>query len=104
MPENVESEPEPFWVKSKWTVQQLDGQTIEFQLRFPNGDTASGNEPIYARARPLVDDRVHLEFVIEEQVHEWKKRLIVFQLAQKAADCIVLHPDQSIAHFQLVMP
>lgn len=98
------SEPETFWVKSKWTVEQLDGQTIEFQLRFPNGDTASGTEEIHVRARPHLDDRLRIVIVITEQVHLWMKRQIVFELAQKAADCIVLHPDQNVARFQLVMP
>ena len=97
-------EPEPFWVKSKWRANQLNGQTIEFELRFPNGDKASGKDVIHARARPHVDDRIHIEIVITEQVHFWMKRQIVFELAQKAADCIVLHPDQNVARFQLVMP
>ena len=61
-------EPEPFWVKSTWTADQLDRQTIEFQLRFPNGDTAFGKDVIHARARPRIDDRLHIEIVITEQV------------------------------------
>ena len=98
------SEPEPFWVKSKWRANQLNGQTIQFELRFPNGDKASGTDVIHARNRPHLDDRLHIEIVITEQVHLWMKRQIVFELAQKAADHIVLHLDQNIARFQLVMP
>jgi hypothetical protein len=42
-------EPEPFWVKSNWKVDELGKQRIEFPIRLkPSGDIAFGFGEIWA--------------------------------------------------------
>ena len=98
------SEPEPIWVKSKWKVEELDKQRIEFRLRLPTGDIVSGFGEIWARSRSRVDDLLHIEIVVEQPEGRWKRHQTLFPLSQTSADYIALQPDQSIARFQLLMP
>jgi hypothetical protein len=98
-------EPEPVWVKSKWKAEELDKQRIEFLLRLkPGRDIAFGFGEIWARSRPLVDDRVSIEIVIEQPEGDWKVHPTVFRISQRWSEYIALHPDQSVARFQILMP
>ena len=97
-------EPETIWVKSKWKVEELEKQQIEFRLRSSTGDIVSGVGEIWARSRSRVDDLLDIQIVVEQPEGRWKVRQTLFPLSQTSADYIALHPDQKIARFQLVMP
>jgi hypothetical protein len=65
----VKAESEQIWVKSKWTVEELDKQRIEFDLLLKDGGSASGVGEIWAMSRPPIDDleRMPLDFAFYDQ-------------------------------------
>jgi hypothetical protein len=95
--------PEPFWVKTKWTAEELDKQLIEFGLPLKGGGIAAGIAPIVARSRKLVDDLVSISIEIDEPTVLGTRRQILLLLSQKEADRIEEHPDQKIARFYLLL-
>ena len=49
-------------------------------------------------------DLLHIQIVAEQPEGRWKIHQTLFPLSQTSVDYIVLHPDQNVARFQLVMP
>jgi hypothetical protein len=97
------SEPEPNWIPSKWKAEELDKQRVEFRLVGESG-TVSGFGEFWARSRSLVDDLIHVQIVVEQQPEPHRIVQTLFPISEKSAGYIALHPDQSVARFQLLEP
>src|SRR5215472_13993774 len=95
------SEPEPIWVKSKWKVEEINDQTVEFRLVLKSGGTASGFGKFWATSLPPIDDLLSIQIVVEELLAPSKVRQTVFQISQMAAGNIELNPNHDVARFRL---
>src|SRR5437773_500921 len=91
---------EIIWVKSKWTVEDLDHKTVEFRLPFKNG-IVHGLGEFWVRHNP--QGMLAVEVVTDQQGRNWAERVQTrYFLPQIAVDRIDRHPDPSVAAFRLV--
>jgi hypothetical protein len=97
--------PESIWVKSKWKVDELNDQTIEFRLPIDGGIGIScGKGKLQAWSRSRADDSLTVRIEVIQPTGRGPELLqIWFQLGQKCVDRIEPHPDQTVARFQLMM-
>ena len=52
----IKAESEQIWVESKWTVEELDKQRIEFDLLLKDGGSASGVGEIWGHYAAYEDE------------------------------------------------
>jgi hypothetical protein len=94
------SEPsEPIWTKPKWSLADLDHQTVEFRIPLKNQIVHDIGE-FWARPK---GELLSISIVITTQGRNWGERIQShFVLPQTAVDRIELHPDQDVAKFRLM--
>jgi hypothetical protein len=97
--------PALIWVKSKWKVDELNKQLIDFRLPIDGGGgVVYGKGELQAWPRTLVDDLVTVRIEILQPTGRGLEMLQTwFQLGQMCVDRIEPHPDQTVARFQLMM-
>lgn len=96
----AESKKPPVWVKSKWTMEDLDDKTVEFRLRMP-GRKDEGLGKFLVRRNPkgyLAIEICAIASATENEVVE-----IRYYLLQQTADRIEAHPNLGVAKFRLLM-
>ena len=104
-PVSVVKAPESIWIKSKWTVDELNNQLIEFRLPIDRGGgIVYGTGKLQAWSRSRIDDSLTVRIETIQPTGRGPELLqIWFQLGQKCVDRIESHPDQTVARFQLMM-
>ncbi len=89
----------PVWVKSKWQVQELDGQLVEFDLNSPQR-RLSGVGKLAVRENR--DGEMAIDIFIDEPQRDGSITCTRIWLAQNAVDKIELNPNPKPAKFRLV--
>jgi hypothetical protein len=93
------SEPSPIWTKSKWSHDDLDQKTVEFEIPF-KARIVRGIGEFWVMPK---DDLLSIEIVTDQQGRNWAERIQShFSLSQAAVDRIERHPDPNVAEFRLV--
>ena len=91
---------ETIWVKSKWSLEELDRKTVEFRMPIRNG-TIQGIGEFWVRPNP--QGMVAIDIVTDENGRNWAERVQTrYHLPQVAVERIERHPDSSVAPFRLV--
>lgn len=89
---------ETIWTKSPWTMEQLEHQTVEFEI--PDDD-----QWVHGFGKFLVRQNPEGLLAIEIAVDQLKSLAEMFQwrypLPQAGVDAILDHPDREKARFQL---
>jgi hypothetical protein len=88
------------WVKSKWTMEQLSGKTVEFALTVP-GRRDDGTGKFLVRKNPA--DELAIDICAIASATRYEMVEIRYHLYQAAADKIELHPNPKVAQFRLLM-
>ena len=96
-------EPEPIWVKSRWTAEELHGHTIEFQLILKQGEIGAGTGKLLAQSRKLVDDLIAVRILVDEAKGAWRRHQLIIPLPQACVDRIEIHPKEHIARFRVAV-
>lgn len=99
------SEPELIWVKSKWTANQLNGQTLEYQLALKQGGIAYGIGILLVQDREI-DDRIAVQILIEgaAALRQGQYGNLLIPVSEMIVDLIEFHPKQEIAKFRVMTP
>jgi hypothetical protein len=83
------------WIKTNWTVRDLDLKTVEFRTAV-KGKIVASKGRFWVRESPK--GLLAIEIVYPTRT---EPKQIRFVLNQEAANKITLHPDQSVAAFIL---
>lgn len=90
----------PVWVRSKWTMKELDGKTVEFSLIAP-GEQHKGTGKFLVRQNP--DGKLSIEICATLRATLAEVTEIRYNLHQLVADLLKVHPDPNKAQFLLLM-
>ncbi|MGA2659523.1 MAG: hypothetical protein ABSH34_18620 [Verrucomicrobiota bacterium] len=101
---NAEDTPNPnadddVWVSSKWSSQQLDGQSVEFRIPLQGQQHLHGIGRFLAKHN--ANGRLSVKLCTFEQKTAADTSEVRIPLEQAAVDRIERHPDQSVALFRL---
>jgi hypothetical protein len=89
----------PIWIKSKWKWQELNEQSIQFELGTPTGKlTGLGR----LMARPDNYDRITVDIFCVGPTYANSAPMIRIWLSEDAVNKIQDHPDPNLARFVLV--
>ena len=88
-----------FWVKTKWSYDDLNEKRVQFELS-ASDKQVSGIGVFRISQRPSGEQRI--EIVVTTAPSYWERIDHIFTLRQVHANGIQRHPDQSIAEFQLL--
>jgi hypothetical protein len=91
-------EDEDIWVKSNWTEEQLNRQSVECWI--PQGQNHLHGIGEFL-AKQDSTGKLAVELIAESQETVADKMQFRLYLAQALVDRIERHPDQSIARFRL---
>lgn len=86
------------WTKSKWTMEQLDRQTVEFQFPVRHG-ALHGFGEFLVRQNP--DGLLAIDILVDMQGKAGTWNQTRYHVPQSGVDRIEDHPDLSRAHFRL---
>jgi hypothetical protein len=90
---------ETTWIKSNWTKEQLDHQTVEFRLHTDRG-VEHGVGEFWVRQNP--QGLLAIEVVTDQQGRDWAERVQTrYYPKQEGVFHIESHPNQSVAAFRL---
>jgi len=93
--------PKPIWTKSKWTKNDLDGQTVEFDLvEKKRGYGVHGIGEFVVSKNPAGLLFVQIELILMGR-NQWERVQVRYYLPQLYVDRIRKHPDQRVAAFQI---
>src|SRR5689334_17169488 len=88
------------WTRSKYTRDELDKQSVEFELKSKNV-RVSGIGEFWVAQNP--EKRLAIDIVIYEPGAHWSEiRQTQFHLQQVHVDRIEINPDQTKAKFRLL--
>jgi len=96
----TETKKPPVWVKTKWTMEELDEKTVEFRLVFPHWRD-EGTGQFLVRKNP--DGELAIDVCVIASATPYKMVEIRYHLLQPAADKIEKHPNPKAAQFRLLM-
>ena len=88
----------PIWVKSKWRWDELNDQSIAFDLTTQNGRLSGIGR---LKARPDDYDRLAVDIFSNGPMTNNTASIVRIWLGQDAVDRIEEHPTQAIARFHL---
>lgn len=89
--------PPEFWVKTKWSREDIDDKPVQFELT-ASDRKVSGIGTFRISQRQSGEQ--HIEIVVTTAPSYWERIDHVFTLKQIHADRIQRHADPSVAEFQ----
>jgi hypothetical protein len=100
----LEAKRRPVWLKSKWTVEDLNGKLVEYKLisPLPDGRVIVRDGLGEFRVRENSRNEISVDIfgpIVEENGHWTQNR---YWLAKGTADKIEFHPNQEKAQFRLI--
>jgi uncharacterized protein (DUF1778 family) len=87
------------WVKSKWSMEELDNQNVEFRLTAPRLQV-TGLGKFLVRRNPRGELAINICAITEATRHQITEAR--YYIGQAAADKIERHPNANVAAFRLL--
>jgi hypothetical protein len=89
---------ETIWIRSKWTFDDLNGESVEFKLPLQDGEVHGLGQLVASQgADGLLS--IDIRTVLRGDT-QTEKGTFNFHLNQWAADRLERHPDKAIADFR----
>ena len=91
-----------FWVKSKWSAQDLHEHSVEIDIKFPFRDGVLHSAGIVKfRVRQRLSGELAIDAVGYSRVERTECVQSCHQLPQALVDAIERHPDSTVAEYRL---
>lgn len=95
----AEAQAKTIWVKSKWSMEDLDDQKVVFRLTAPRLEV-KGVGKFLVRRNPRGELAINICVITEATPHQITE--VRYYIGQAAADKIERHPEPSVAAFRLL--